>query len=78
VDAINVSAPVTLALPGVWDAPVALSLAEEFIAEDMAVSIRGEGTGEPSVDDGAAALWIMAVNVCRDAFPEGEIETGPP
>ncbi len=62
---------------GVWERDVATRLAEEFIAEDLAVSVQGEGLGPPSVDGGAQALWIMAVNVCRDVFPDGEIEDGP-
>ena len=62
---------------GVWEEDVARELAEEFIQEDLAVSVRGEGLGPPSVDDGAQALWIMAVNVCRYAFPEGAIDSGP-
>jgi len=52
--------------------------AEQFIEEDLAVSVRASGLGPPSVEDGAQALWIMTVDVCRDAFPDGEIEEGPP
>ena len=63
---------------GVWDRDVATQLAEEFIQEDLAVSVRAEGSGPPSAGEGAQALWIMAVNVCRDVFPDGAIEDGPP
>jgi hypothetical protein len=63
---------------GVWDREVAMELATQFIEEDVAVSVRAEGLGMPSVEDGARALWTMAVNVCRDAFPVGAVEDGPP
>ena len=63
---------------GVWDPLVATQLAEEFIDEDMTI-LGVRGLGFPiSVEDGAQALWIMTVEVCRDAFPAGEIEEGPP
>ena len=61
---------------GVWTDEVATQLAQEFIDEDLAVSVRAEGLGPPSVESGAQALWLMAMNVCRDAFPDGEIEKG--
>ena len=64
-------------LEGVWEDEVAMRLAAEFIEEDLVVSVRAEGLGPPSVESGAQALWIMAVNFCRDSFPEGEIEDGP-
>jgi len=63
---------------GVSDSDAASQLAEEFIKEDLAVSARGDGLGPPTVGSGAQALWLMAVNVCRDAFPDGAIENGPP
>ena len=62
---------------GVWETEVAVALAEEFIGEDMVVSVRAGGD-TPPVEMGAQALWLMAVNVCRDSFPDGEIEEGPP
>lgn len=62
---------------GVWDPEVAVTLAEEFIDEDMPLSVRAGGD-TPWAGDGAQALWVMAVNTCRDAFPDGEIEKGPP
>lgn len=62
---------------GVWDVEVATGLAEEFIDEDLTVSVRDESLGPPLVGEGAEALWSMAVGVCGDAFPEGEIEKGP-
>lgn len=34
--------------------------------------------GRLSIRMSPRALWIMAANVCRDAFPEGEIDEGPP
>jgi len=65
-------------IEGVWDRDAAMQLAEEFIEEDLATSVRAQGSGPPSVVDGARALWTMAVNACRDAFPAGAIEDGPP
>jgi len=62
---------------GVWETEVAVALAGEFIDEDMVLSVRAGGD-TPSVEMGASALWLMAVNVCRDSFPDGEIEEGPP
>lgn len=63
---------------GVWNEDVARALAEEFIAEDLPVSVRAPELGAPATGEGAQALWLMAVNVCRDAFPQGAIESGPP
>lgn len=65
-------------IEGVWDDEIATRLAEEFIAEDLPLSVRSEDLGPPLVGDAAQALWTMAVNVCRNSFPEGEIEQGPP
>lgn len=62
---------------GVWEPDVAVALAEEFIDEDMVLSVRARGD-TPRVEEGAQSLWLIAVNVCRDSFPDGEIEKGPP
>ena len=63
---------------GVWDDDIAAGLAQEFIDEDLTVSVRDESLGPPTVGKGAEALWSIAVNVCCDVFQEGEIEKGPP
>jgi len=65
---------------GVWNPDVALALSSEFIATDLdaGASGRSKGIGPPSVEDGATALWLMAVNTCRDKFPAGAVEQGPP
>ncbi len=63
---------------GVWNEDVARALAEEFIAEDLPVSVRSPQLGPPATGEGAQALWLMAVNVCRDAFSPDAIESGPP
>ncbi len=66
---------------GVWNPDVALALSSEFIATDLdaGASVRDASIGgPPSPQDGAFALWSMAVNTCRDRFPEGAIEQGPP
>ncbi len=66
----------TACVEGVWEPEVARRLAAEYIAEDLAVSIRAEGTGAPDVHDAAQALWIMAIQVCRDSFPPGASPPG--
>lgn len=63
---------------GVWEPDVASELAEDFIAEDLTLSVRSRELDQPSVSDGAQALWTMSVQVCGDAFPPGAIEAGPP
>ena len=62
---------------GVWEPDVAVALAEEFIGEDMELSVRAGGD-TPRVEEGAQALWSIAVNVCRDSFPADELQKGPP
>ncbi len=65
---------------GVWSADVAMALSAEFIATDLdaGTSARDASLGPPSLQDGAVAIWSMAVNTCRDRFPQGAIEQGPP
>lgn len=63
---------------GVWNHDIAQALAEEFITADLSLSARSEGSKPPSVGEGAQALWLMAVNTCRDRFPASAIEAGPP
>lgn len=65
---------------GVWNPDVALALSGEFIDTDLnaGASVRSENIGPPLAEDGAVALWLMAVNTCRDRFPQGAIEQGPP
>jgi len=65
---------------GVWNPEVALALSSEFIASDLdaGASVRGADLGPPLAEDGAVALWLMAVNTCRNRFPEGAIEQGLP
>jgi hypothetical protein len=65
---------------GVWNPDVALALSGEFIDTDLdaGASVRSENIGPPLAENGAVALWLMAVNTCRDRFPQGAIEQGPP
>ncbi len=65
---------------GVWDHDVAFALASTFMTadEDAGLSMRVPGTEEPTVEAAAQALWLMAVNVCRERFPAGSIDRGPP
>jgi hypothetical protein len=63
---------------GVWDKTVAVSLATRYIDEDIPTSVRSEAMGPPSVENAANALWLMAIQVCRDKFPDEAIAAGPP
>lgn len=63
---------------GVWKEHVAHELAARYIADDLGTSIRDPRTGVPSAEEGAQVLWLMAVQVCRDSFPPGAVEAGPP
>ena len=67
-------------IEGVWDHDVAFALASAFMNEDEAAgrSIRGLEPWEPTVENAALALWLTAVNVCRDQFPPESIDRGPP
>lgn len=65
---------------GVWDHDVASVFGEEFMTEDenAGLSIGSAGSEEPTVEHAAQALWLTAVNVCRDQFPPESIDKGPP
>ncbi|HEY5651446.1 MAG TPA: hypothetical protein VIW46_08375 [Acidimicrobiia bacterium] len=63
---------------GVWDDDVARQLAERYVGEDQDVAMEGVSDGDELRARAAQALWIMAVQVCPDEFPPGEIEDGPP
>ncbi len=63
---------------GVWDDDIAGRLADRYVDEDLDVAMEGVTEGEELRHRAAQALWIMAVQVCGDDFPEGEIEEGPP
>ena len=63
---------------GVWDDEVAERLADRYVDDDLDAAMEGVSDSEELRGRAAQALWIMAVQVCRDDFPEGEIEEGPP
>ncbi len=63
---------------GVWNKDVGLSLAAEFITADLDKSVRSQNRGGPTARQGASALWIMAAQVCPDAFPPQALADGPP
>jgi hypothetical protein len=63
---------------GVWNDDVALRLADLYVARDVELAMEGVEDGPKLRERAAEALWIMAVQVCGDDFPEGEIEEGPP
>ena len=65
---------------GVWEPSVAQSLAIEFIDEDGPADayLSQPGNDEISLQEEAAgALWTMAVQVCRDDFPQDALDAGP-
>jgi len=62
-----------------WNDPAALvELGDEFVASDLALSV-GADPAEP-IDMVASyqALWVMALNHCRELVPVGAVEAGPP
>ena len=63
---------------GVWDDEVAKRLADQYVDEDLDVAMEGVSDSEEMRRRASQALWIMAVQVCREGFPDGEIEEGPP
>lgn len=63
---------------GVWDDDVAERLADRYVDEDLDVAMEGVSDGTELRERAAQTLWIMAVQVCPDEFPSGEIEQGPP
>lgn len=63
---------------GVWDDDVAGQLADRYVDDDLDVAMEGVSDGNELRARAAQALWIMAVQVCDDDFPEEEIEEGPP
>lgn len=63
---------------GVRQEDVAVRLADLYVGRDIAVAMEGVEDGPELRERAAQALWIMAVQVCGDDFPDGEIEEGPP
>lgn len=63
---------------GVWDDDIAGRLADRYVDDDLDAAMEGVSDSEELRGRAAQALWIMAVQVCREDFPEGEIEQGPP
>lgn len=62
---------------GVWDPDVAFELADQYLAEDRE-TFAGDDAGLPATAEAADTLWTMAAQVCRDSFPAGAIDAGPP
>ena len=63
---------------GVWSPNVAFELADQYLAEDRE-TFAGDGDATmPATAEAANALWTMAAQVCRDSFPAGAIDAGPP
>lgn len=62
---------------GVWDLDVAFELTDRYLAEGE-TSAGGDTASLPATVEAADVLWTMAVQVCRDSFPAGTIDAGPP
>ena len=64
---------------GVWDRDVAITLAERNVDADTRSTgaTVGDPTPSPSTDTAADALWLMAVQRCRDLSLTAPSE-GPP
>lgn len=63
---------------GVWDPDVAFELADQYLVEDRETFAGVDDAAPPTTAEAADTLWTMAVQVCRDAFPPGTIDAGPP
>lgn len=63
---------------GVWVPEVASELADRYVTEDRETFAGTDGAELPATTEAAEALWTMAVQVCRDSFPAGAIDAGPP
>jgi hypothetical protein len=63
---------------GVWNPDVAFELADRYLAEDQETFTGGDDATPPATAEAANTLWTMAVQVCRDSFPAGAIDAGPP
>lgn len=61
---------------GVWDPDVAFELADRYLAEDRETLAGNDAP--PTATEAADTLWVMAAQVCRDSFPAGSIDAGPP
>ncbi len=64
---------------GVWDPEVALSLADRYMSEDASLTADPDASSKgPTTEEAANALWTMAVQSCRERFPEAALKEGPP
>ncbi|MBT8213422.1 MAG: hypothetical protein KJN71_09775 [Acidimicrobiia bacterium] len=64
---------------GVWNDEVLFGLSAEFFEADIEAGLsRAAGGSTPTATDAADALWLIAVQLCRDRFPDDSIELGPP
>lgn len=63
---------------GVWDSDVAYELADQYLVEDRDTFAGGDDVALPTTAEAADTLWTMAMQVCRESFPAGTIDAGPP
>jgi len=62
-----------------WRNPLALrELTEEFLAADMALSIRDPAADPIDMTASYQALWVMALNNCRELVPVEVVRGSPP
>jgi len=56
----------------IWEQDAARRLGEQYVAED-----GGDTASIRLVEDAAESLWLIAIQVCRDDFPQAAIDRGP-
>ena len=56
----------------IWEQDGAQRLAEQYVAED-----GGNTQSIRLLEDAAESLWLIAIQVCRENFPQDAIDRGP-
>jgi len=56
----------------IWEQDEAQRLAEQYVSED-----GGDTESIRLLEDAAASLWLIAIQVCRENFPPEAIDRGP-
>ena len=56
----------------IWEQDAAQRLAEQYVSED-----GGDTSSVKLLEAAAESLWLIAIQVCRDDFPQEAIDRGP-
>lgn len=56
----------------IWEQDPARRLAEQYVAED-----GGDTSSVGLLEAAAESLWLIAIQVCREDFPQEAIARGP-